>query len=71
MKRRITLLTAGILLSSGCLSIPDDVKADLTPPDGKRPNNYGLFVEKGDGTWHVQPYNPTIAPIDTATGKGS
>lgn len=60
-------LFAACLFLCGCLSIPDEVKADLAPPDGKRANNFGLFVEVEPGTWKVRPYNPTIAPISTAS----
>lgn len=63
-------MIAGCLLLSGCLSIPDDIRADLTPPDRKRPNNYGMFVEGTPGKWQVQPDTPTIAPVDTQV-KGS
>lgn len=59
MKIRLLLsaaLTLGCALSLGCISVPDDVRAEFEAPDGKRPNNFGRF----DAAGKVVPDRPTI-----------
>jgi hypothetical protein len=40
MARAVTALLFAVL--SGCVQLPPQVAAELTPPDGVRPNNYQL-----------------------------
>ena len=56
-RRLIALVLAAPLV--GCLTIPDDVRADFDAPDGRRPNNYGRMEADGKT---VQPDAPTIGP---------
>lgn len=44
----------------GCISVPEDVRADLAAPDGRQPNNYGRLVENAEGLLEVVPDRPTI-----------
>lgn len=76
------LLLAGAALAlSGCLSVPDDIKAAMLQPDGKRPNNFGKAVpadkwqgkddERGAADESIAPFKvvpdtPTIARADSA-----
>jgi hypothetical protein len=61
MPRALRLLLAGLLLcAAGCISLPDEVKADLEPPDGKRPNNFGTHEDDGTFRPPVRPDVPTI-----------
>lgn len=55
---------------AGCISVPEDLRADMVQPDGSRPNNFGQHVDAPDGV-AVHPDRPTIAaaspaPDDTA-----
>lgn len=78
---RHVLLAAAALALTGCLTVPDDLKAAMVQPDGKRPNNYGKAVPaddwegKDDGRgaaddgvapFKVVPDTPTIARADLA-----
>ncbi|HBP16695.1 MAG TPA: hypothetical protein DEA08_02735 [Planctomycetes bacterium] len=54
MKIRLILLSCA--LSLGCISVPDDIRAEFEAPDGQRPNNFGRFDEAGK----VVPDRPTI-----------
>ena len=55
------------LILAGCISVPDYVKADMEPPDGTRPNNYGRYATEGDELRRpVEPDRPTIAPMERA-----
>jgi len=61
MTRLRSALCAFVLALSGCIVVPDDLRADFDPPDGKRPNNFGRFEESAAG--HVvAPDVPTIPP---------
>jgi hypothetical protein len=75
------LLAAAALALTGCLTVPDDLKAAMEQPDGKRPNNFGKAVPaedwegKDDGRgaadeevapFKVVPDTPTIARADAA-----
>lgn len=66
---------------AGCMSVPDDIQASMSPPDGRRPNNYGKTVAvaswRGDDGRNAQPDSqpfdvvpdrPTIAPVVSAGG---
>jgi hypothetical protein len=55
------VLCAFLLALSGCIVVPDDLRADFEPPDGKRPNNFGTFQETPTGPV-VVPDRPTIPP---------
>lgn len=58
-----TLLTASlVLLGPGCFSIPPDLQTDMEPPDGSRPNNFGVLV----GESEIRPDRPTIASATTS-----
>ncbi len=48
----------------GCISVPDDVRAEFAAPDGLRPNNFGQ-LEAGV----VQPDRPTIPPARPTQAK--
>lgn len=61
-----TLLTAWLGLGAGCITVPPDLRADMEPPDGSRPNNFGRLVGEGDDA-EIQPDRPTIAAATTAT----
>lgn len=53
-----------IALLVGCVGVPPEMEADLVPPDGSRPNNFGRM--EGDA---VRPDRPTIAALDTGAGR--
>ncbi len=57
---RTLVLAAWTALATGCISIPDDVRADFEAPDGKRPNNFGRLVDTPQGP-EVEPDTPTIS----------
>ncbi|RME73415.1 MAG: hypothetical protein D6776_07125, partial [Planctomycetota bacterium] len=59
--RWLALALAAPLVLAGCLSVPDALRADFAPPDGKRPNNYGRGRVDADGVWRVHPDRPTVA----------
>lgn len=54
------LLMAWLGLSTGCISVPPDLRADMEPPDGSRPNNFGILVGEGESP-EIRPDRPTIA----------
>lgn len=54
MKIRLLLLSCA--LSLGCISVPEDIRAEFEAPDGTRPNNFGRFDDSGK----VVPDRPTI-----------
>jgi len=62
MKIRLLLLSCAFAL--GCISVPDDIRAEFEAPDGKRPNNFGRFNDAGE----VVPDRPTI---DSALAGGA
>lgn len=35
------------LATAGCMHLPPEVEAELSPPDGKRPNNYAAQDRNG------------------------
>lgn len=37
-------LSALVFALAGCITVPDDIKASMAQPDGKRPNNFGKAV---------------------------
>jgi hypothetical protein len=46
MKKLAQILAALALAgAAGCISIPPDVEAEFSPPDGKRPNHYHLCAD--------------------------
>jgi hypothetical protein len=49
-----------IALLGGCVGVPPEMEADLVPPDGSRPNNFGRM--EGEA---VHPDRPTIAAVTT------
>jgi hypothetical protein len=51
------LLVVGL---GGCLTVPDDVRAQFDAPDGQRPNNFGVGEQRSGGLV-VRPDNPTVA----------
>lgn len=61
--RALSLVLA--LAASGCISVPDEVEADFSQPDGKRPNNFGRIVETPQGPT-VKPDVPTVPSADKA-----
>lgn len=78
---RFLLLTGATLALSGCLTVPDDIKAAMVQPDGRRPNNFGKAVpaddwegkddgrgaaDEGVAPFKVVPDRPTIARADLA-----
>ena len=61
MTRLRLALCAFVLALSGCIVVPDDIRADFEQPDGKRPNNFGKFQDTPAGPV-VVPDVPTIPP---------
>ena len=41
IRRWLPVIAAGLLLS-GCITLPPQVRKELSPPDGKRANNYSM-----------------------------
>ena len=64
MKAPRILLFACSLLLAGCINVPDHVKEDMQPPDGKRPNNFGKLIEVEGQRPRVEPDRPTIPPAE-------
>lgn len=62
-----TLLAAWIGLTAGCISVPPDLRADMVPPDGARPNNFGVLVGEAEAA-EIRPDRPTIAAATPAAG---
>lgn len=60
MLKHLTL--ASLLFLSGCISVPDEIRADFDSPDGNRPNNYGRATELPDGTMRLEHDAPTVSP---------
>jgi len=78
---RHLLLAAAALALTGCLTVPDEIKAAMVQPDGKRPNNFGKAVpaddwegkddgrgaaDSGVAPFKVVPDTPTIARAQVA-----
>lgn len=56
LKRLLPVLLLPAL--AGCMRLPPDVAAELSAPDGRRPNNYAL----ADGTPAADAGTPAASP---------
>jgi starvation-inducible outer membrane lipoprotein len=68
MSLRSAALSLAALALSACVSVPPDIQADMTPPDGTRPNNFGRFVDGPEGQV-VRPDRATIAAVKTGASR--
>ncbi|MBL4850317.1 MAG: hypothetical protein JKY65_32775 [Planctomycetes bacterium] len=81
MPKPILLACSALLFAlAGCITVPDEIKADMQQPDGTRPNNFGRAVEvsswegrddergatPGARPFKVVPDHPTIARASSA-----
>jgi hypothetical protein len=64
--RRASSAIVLIGLCGGCISVPPDLRADMEPPDGSRPNNFGVLVGEGERP-DIRPDRPTIAAASSTT----
>lgn len=65
---RSTALWTAALALSACVAVPPDIEADMTAPDGARPNNYGRMIDGPDGPV-VRPDRATIAAVHTGSAR--
>ena len=63
-------LAAGLALASGCITVPDELRADFAAPDGRHPNNYGRLEDTPAGP-QLRPDRPTIPAVAEPAGSGS
>lgn len=67
--RRAAIALIAALGLPGCVSVPPDLEADMQPPDGARPNNYGRLVDGPAGPI-VRPDRPTVVAATRPVGGG-